>query len=49
LGLEGEREYKDYQFNLGDITYVEDPDFFGWSLKGGQAPYREEIVISEMT
>jgi DNA-binding winged helix-turn-helix (wHTH) protein len=23
-------EYKDYVFDLGDITYIQDPDFFGW-------------------
>jgi hypothetical protein len=33
---------------LGDITYVEDTDFFGWIEKNGiKIPYKEEIVITE--
>lgn len=42
-------EYKNYVFDLGDITYIQDPDFFGW--KQGEkfkTPHKEEIVITEM-
>lgn len=42
-------EYKDYVFDLGDITYIQDPDFFGWVQgKKFKTPYKEEIVITEM-
>lgn len=45
--LEG---YENYYFDLGDVTYIQDTDFFGW--KEGQkykTPHKEEIVITEMT
>jgi hypothetical protein len=36
-------------FDLGDITYVQDPDFFGWEPnKEYQTPRKEEIVVTEM-
>ena len=42
--------YEGYDFKLGDISYIEDPEFFGYSRKKpGAAPYREEIVVSEIT
>jgi hypothetical protein len=45
--LEG---YENYVFDLGDITYVQDPDFFGWKIVNGyKTPYKEEIVITETT
>ena len=45
--LEG---YEGYNFELGDITYVQDTDFFGWTYENGfKTPYKEEIVITEMT
>jgi hypothetical protein len=40
-------EYQDYEYELGDRTYIEDPEFFGYSKPG--IPYREEIVLTEMT
>ena len=42
-------EYEGYKFNLGDRTYIEDIEFFGWSLRDMTTPYREEIVISEIS
>jgi hypothetical protein len=42
-------EYVDYEFDIGDRTYIEDTEFFGWSLIDRSAPYREEIVVSEIT
>ena len=43
-------DYKDYVFDLGDITYVQDTDFFGWDTsKGFKTPHKEEIVITEMS
>ena len=50
--LATQEEYKDfinYNFKLGDITYIEDREFFGYSLIDGTTPYREEIVVSEIT
>jgi hypothetical protein len=45
--LEG---YENYTFALGDKTTIEDTDFFGWTWKDGvQTPYREEIVVTELT
>lgn len=41
--------YEAYNFNLGDITYVEDREFFGYSLIDGTTPYREEVVVNEIT
>ena len=41
--------YEDYDFDLGDITYIEDREFFGYSLIDGTTPYREEIIVSEIT
>ena len=46
-GIEG---YENYQFEIGDKTFVQDPEFFGWTEnKGVRTPYKEEIVISEST
>lgn len=35
-------EYSDYKIDLGDQTYVEDPEFFG-------DEYRVEVVVTEVT
>lgn len=44
--LEG---YENYKFDLGDKTYIEDTEFFGWtwSKDGVKSPYHEEIVVTE--
>lgn len=39
--------YTDFTFAVGDRTYVEDPEFFGYDDNG--APIREEVVLSEIT
>ena len=46
--LEG---YENYSFALGDKTTIEDTEFFGWtwSSKGIKTPYKEEIVVTELT
>lgn len=42
--------YENYKYNLGDITYVEDTEFFGYVIKDGlKTPYKEEVLISETT
>jgi hypothetical protein len=38
--------YEYYQYKLGDRTYVEDPEYFGYTTNGN--PYREEVVLTEM-
>lgn len=42
--------YKNYTFALGDKTTMEDTEFFGWTFVNGiQTPYKEEIVVTELT
>lgn len=42
MALSGLPGYELFEFNLGDKTYVEDPDFFG-------SDYKEEVVITEVS
>jgi hypothetical protein len=46
--LENHPDYLGYKYDLGDRTYVQDPEFFGYK-EDGITPYRKEIVISEKT
>lgn len=39
-------DYEEYVFNVGDISYVEDTEFFGYD--SANRPYKEEVVISEI-
>lgn len=46
--------YEPYRFEIGTKTYIEDTEFFGWTLKtiGGQvikSPFRMEAIVSEQT
>lgn len=42
--------YENYSFNVGDKTYMEDIEFFGWKqIEGIQTPRKEEILINEIT
>ena len=42
--------YENYIFNLGDKTFIEDTEFFGWQLLDGvQTPRHEEIIVNEIT
>ena len=42
--------YENYHFSLGDKTFIEDVEFFGWVLIDGiKTPYKEEIVVTEIT
>ena len=43
------KDFKYYGFKIGDKTYIEDIEFFGWSLIDGTTPYKEEVVVSEIT
>lgn len=41
--------YQGYHSDVGDKTYIEDTEFFGWIIKDGvKTPYKEEIVVSEI-
>ena len=43
-------EYKSKVFHLGDITYIQDTEFFGYTyIDGIKTPYREKVLISEIT
>lgn len=42
--------YENYTFDLGDKTFIEDTEFFGWTLINGiRTPYKEEIVVTEIS
>lgn len=43
--------YENYIFSVGDKTYIEDVEFFGWVYHsdGAKTPYKEDIIISEIT
>lgn len=42
-------EFENYKFELGQKSFIEDIDFFGWYLKNGiLTPRQEEIIVSEI-
>ena len=48
--LYGEEDFENYKFKLGDVTYIEDTEFFGWNNNLAiKTPIREQVVISEIT
>ena len=48
--LQGLEDFENYKFSVGEKTYVEDTEFFGYVFRGGyKTPYREEVIISEIT
>ena len=49
VDLSSLEDYKGYEFDIGDKTFIEDVEFFGWSQIDGTTPYREEIIVSEIT
>lgn len=43
-------EFKNKVFHLGDISFIQDPEFFGYVyIKGIKTPYKEKVLISEVT
>ena len=44
-------EYKGKKFNVGDISFIEDKEVFGYfnGIDGWKTPYREKVLISEKT
>lgn len=59
--LAGVEDYENYEFEIGDKTFVQDQEFFGWvqeeiddPITPGKKitikrPYREEVVVNELT
>jgi 2',3'-cyclic-nucleotide 2'-phosphodiesterase (5'-nucleotidase family) len=59
--LAGVEDYENYEFEIGDKTFVQDQEFFGWvqeeiddpTIPGKKItikrPYREEVVVNELT
>ena len=40
---------QNYRFDIGDITTIEDTEFFGWTfIDGIQTPVKQQIIISEV-
>jgi hypothetical protein len=37
--------YEFYNFEIGDKTWVQDPEFFGYNSDG--TPYKKEIIVTE--
>lgn len=50
LRLSALEEFKNKIFNLGDICYIQDTDFFGYTqVDNVRTPYKEEVFVSEIT
>ena len=50
LRLSALPEYAGKIFNVGDITYIQDTDFFGYTIiENNRTPYKEKALISEVT
>lgn len=50
LDLQEVEDYENYRFDIGDKTYVEDTEFFGWIIKDGlKTPRKEEIVVTNIS
>lgn len=52
LSVEDVDGYEAYKFNVGDRTYIEDVEFFGYVTKefngtNVKTPYRMEVIVSE--
>lgn len=52
LSVEDVDGYEAYKFNVGDRTYIEDTEFFGYVTKefnglSARTPYRMEVIVSE--
>lgn len=41
------KDYENYNFEIGDKTFIQDEEFFGWAYDGSKKLYREEVIISE--
>ena len=48
IAVDGLEEYVGYTFRVGDKTYVEDTDFFGWK-EDGVTPFHQEVIVSAIS
>lgn len=48
IAVDGIEEYAGYTFRVGDKTYVEDTDFFGWK-DDGVTPFHQEVIVSAIS
>ena len=46
IDLQNLDDYKGYNFGIGDKTYVEDVEFFGYTTS--DKPYQEEAVVTKI-
>ena len=50
IDLSNFEEYKNYSYRIGDKTFIEDVEFFGWKIGASiKTPAQEEVIISEYT
>jgi len=50
IRLSSLEEFRNKEFYLGDISYIQDPEFFGYvMINGVKTPYKEKVLISEIT
>lgn len=50
LRLSALEEFKNKIFKLGDIGFIQDTEFFGYTyINGRKTPYKEEVLVSEIT
>ena len=48
IRLSALEDFKYKKFKLGDISYIQDTDFFGYKADG-VTPYKEQVILSEIT
>jgi hypothetical protein len=46
IDLKTLKDYKGYSFKIGDKTYIEDTEFFGYTQSN--KPYQEEVMITKI-
>lgn len=50
IEISGIEEFKNYEFKIGDKTYMEDTDFFGYvSIDDVPTPVKEQVIVTEVT
>ena len=55
VDIEGVRNFSAYKFNIGERSYIEDPEFFGYtdvvvdSNVSVRTPVKKEVVVTERT
>ena len=50
IRLSSIEEFKNKVFRLGDISFIQDTEFFGYvSINGVRTPYKEKVLVSEIT